>query len=555
VLGVFLAGWSLGGAGSSWASTASVPSFGHVFLIVGENKSLFQLNISNAPYIMNTLQSEGAWFTNYNDVAKGSLADYVALTSGQYAPCQTKGPCGKQNFPSIFSQLGDGGWVDWNESMPANCYPSTTGSTTLLNAYKVGHNPALYYTGLPCATYDEPTGGTGPDDMSTFNAALATGNVPAFNFINPNLCEDSYHSCNGAPIITEYDQFLQKEIPLIEASPAFGSNSVIFATYDEGYEPTADPNTMMVVVGPQVQPGTYSGYYDHYSTVATIEQGLGLPCLANACTANALPVFSGNPPPSVSITAPADATVASGTAAISGTSAAQGSAGISQVQVAVDNGAAQPATGTTDWSYNLDTTTLSNGIHTVIVTATDTNGLKATSQITLDVENPDACPTVPAGTTEHSGNVSVEATQTGWTGRYNSNSLVTDMQPLGGSYDGTWGVQVQGKAAGAQAGLSNASPMWVSSTTQGTAYNASTFVQASTIGENVSLTITEKTSSGTKVGSKTTTLTLNDTNWHQLAEAYTSQGAGDVLAYSVHAYLASTSQSFLADCLSLRSSP
>ena len=36
------------------------------------------------------------------------------------------------------------------------------------------------------------------------------------------------------------------------------------------------------------------------STLATIEQGLGLPCLANACTASALSVF-GNVPPSPSV--------------------------------------------------------------------------------------------------------------------------------------------------------------------------------------------------------------------------------------------------------------
>ena len=77
---------------------------------------------------MNTLKPESAWLTNYNDVTPGSLADYVALTSGQFAPCQTGGPCGAQNVPSIFSQLGDGAWKDWNESMPSNCYPTVAGS-------------------------------------------------------------------------------------------------------------------------------------------------------------------------------------------------------------------------------------------------------------------------------------------------------------------------------------------------------------------------------------------------------------------------------------------
>lgn len=275
----------------SAASAKTVPAFGHVFVIVGENKSLFQLNSSDAPYIMHTLKPKSGWMTDYNDVTKGSLADYVALTSGQYAPCQAKGPCGVFKVASIFSQLGNGAWKDWNESMPSNCYRDYAGSESTLNAYKPGHNPALYYVGLPCSTYDVPAGTTGPDDMSYFNNALAAGTVPKYNLISPNLCEDSYHACNGANIVTEYDNFLKKEIPLIEASPSFGSDGVIFVTYDEGFVPTRDPNTMLIVTGPQVQAGIYAGSYNHYSTLATIEQGLGLPCLANACAAGILPVF------------------------------------------------------------------------------------------------------------------------------------------------------------------------------------------------------------------------------------------------------------------------
>lgn len=540
---------------ASQVSAATVPSFGHVFVIVGENKSVYQLTSSNAPYIMNTLRPQSAWFTNYNDVVKNSLPNYVALTSGQYAPCQVKGPCGSFNVPSIFSQLGNGAWQDWNESMPSNCYPSDAGSLSTLNAYQAGHNPALYYAGLPCSTYDVPAGTTGPDDMSYFNNALAAGTVPEYNFITPNNCEDSHNSCNGVNIVTEYDNFLKKEIPLIEASPAFGSNGVIFVTYDEGFRSSSDPNTMMAVVGPQVKAGTYVDSYNHYSTLATIEQGLGLPCLANACTASILPL-SGNeaPSPSVSITQPANQSTVSGTVTVAGTAAAQGSASISQVQVSVDNGAQQTATGTTSWSTSIDTTKLSNGTHTITATATDSNNLTATASITINVSNtgPTACPAVPPGATEYSGNVSVESNQTGWTGKPNSNSTVTRVEPTGGSYDGLWALQIGIQSGSGEGGVNNASPIWVTSTTQGTMYTGSSFVRASVAGEKVSLTLTEETSGGTKVGSNTTSLTLQDTNWHQISDSYTAQGTGNTLRYSLHASLASTSQQFLADCLSLQ---
>ncbi|GEM_PF-2126715 len=534
---------------------ATVPSFGHVFVIVGENKALFQLNSQNAPYIIDTLEPESAWMTDYYAITPGSLADYIALTSGQYAPCQATGPCGSFAVPSIFSQLGSGLWTDWNESMPSNCYASKSGSESALNAYKPGHNPALYYQGIPCSTYDVPAGTTGPDDMSYFNAALQAGTVPEYNFITPNLCEDSYHSCNGANIVTEYSDFLQREIPLIEQSPAFGSNGVIFVTYDEGYVPTHNENTMLAVLGPQVQPGTYSGYYDHYSTLATIEAGLGLPCLANACSASTLPVFGGgSSSPSVSISQPTSGSTVSGTITVAGTAAAQGGASISQVAVSVDNGAPQPATGTTSWSASIDTTALTNGTHTITATATDSNGLTGSATITVDVSNAaaSACPAPPPGATELSGNVSLESSQTGWTGKYNSNSVVSRVEAAGGSYDGLWALQVGIKSGSGQGGASNADPVWVSATTQGTTYTGSSFVRASVAGEKVSLTLTEDTPAGTKVGQYTASITLGDTGWHQLTASYTAEATGDVLHYALHAYLASTSRRFQADCLSLQ---
>jgi phosphatidylinositol-3-phosphatase len=540
---------------ASKASAATVPSFGHVFVIVGENKSLSQLTARNAPYIINTLEPESAWFANYNDVATGSLADYTALTSGQYASCQTMGPCGLFNVPSIFSQLGNGAWQDWNESMPSNCYPKATGSDSALNSYKQGHNPALYYTGLPCSTYDVPAGTTGPDDMSLFNAALAAGTVPQYNFITPNLCEDSDQSCNGANIVTEYDNFLAREIPLIEASPVFGSNGVIFVTYDErDGSASASPNIMMAVTGPQVQAGTYTGYFDHYSTLATIEQGLGLPCLANACTASIFPIFGSTPqPPSVSITQPANGSTVAGTVTVAGTATAQGSATISQVQVSIDNGTPQTATGTTNWSASINTTSLANGTHTVTATATDSNNLTATTSITINVSNSGtSCPAPPAGATELSGNVSVETGQTGWTGKYNSQSVTTRVQPAGGSYDGLWALQVApASGASGAAGVNNTSPVWVTNTAAGQVYEGSVFVNPSAAGETVSLVVRETTSGGTSVGEHVTTITAAS-GWQQVTSTYTAKNSGDYIRYSVYASnFASSSQNFLADCLSL----
>ena len=85
---------------------------------MAENKSLDQMTDAPAsdPYLLQTIKPKSAWFTDYHSLATGSLSQYIAITSGQYAACQRKGPCGKFDVPSIFSQLGDGGWKAWMES-------------------------------------------------------------------------------------------------------------------------------------------------------------------------------------------------------------------------------------------------------------------------------------------------------------------------------------------------------------------------------------------------------------------------------------------------------
>jgi hypothetical protein len=163
-----------------------------------------------------------------------------------------------------------------------------------------------------------------------------------------------------------------------------------------------------------------------------------------------------------------------------------------------------------------------------------------------------ACPALPSGAIEYSQNVSVEGSQTGWTGSYNSNSVVTRVEPAGGSYDELWALQVGIASGSGQVGVSNASPIWVISTSGGALYTGSSFVRASVAGEKVTLTLTEKNSGEAMVGSHSGSLTLTDTSWHQVSSSCTAQGAGNALHYSLKVSLGSTSQNLLADCLSLR---
>ena len=97
--------------------------------------------------------------------------------------------------------------------------------------------------------------------------------------------------------IRQFDEFLQREVPKIEASPAFTSNSVILITWDESDAEGihGDPlygggQVQWIMESPLVQPGEYSGLSNHYSTLQMLEDGFGVPHIAGAVDASPIPV-------------------------------------------------------------------------------------------------------------------------------------------------------------------------------------------------------------------------------------------------------------------------
>jgi hypothetical protein len=90
-------------------------------------------------------------------------------------------------------------------------------------------------------------------------------------------------------------------------------------------------------------------------------------------------------PPSVNISSPGNGATVSGTITVSGT--ASDPVGLSSIQLQIDGGAFSPASGTSNWSFSLDTTSLSNAAHSLTARASDSSGLSASSSITVNVSN------------------------------------------------------------------------------------------------------------------------------------------------------------------------
>lgn len=102
-----------------------------------------------------------------------------------------------------------------------------------------------------------------------------------------------------------------------------------------------------------------------------------------------------NQAPNVTIAAPASGSTVSGSLTISGT--ASDDAGVAKVDVRVDAGAYILATGTTSWTATLNTSSVSDGAHTLTARATDAAGLTKTTSISVTVSNAPAPGTTAAG--------------------------------------------------------------------------------------------------------------------------------------------------------------
>jgi hypothetical protein len=300
-----------GSAGTSSASgTTPALASSHVYLIIGENTELTGVNKINAPYVMGTLKPQSAWLTNYFALTHFSEANYVGMMSGQFTHCQqfdySAADC-HQDVGNLFSQLDGLGvtWQSWMESMPTPCALVSSGAPKTQNHYGAKHNPAIFFDniegtggvwsttpGAECMASDLPTGGTGPNDMSVFNAAVQSGDTAQFNLVVPNECEDGHDNCQPAKTrMNQFDTFLSREVPIIQnADP----NALIIVTFDEGTSNkgpgtskqfSGGGNVVFLALGPLVQPGIYGSPSNHFGLLATLEDGYGAGRLAGAASA------------------------------------------------------------------------------------------------------------------------------------------------------------------------------------------------------------------------------------------------------------------------------
>jgi phosphatidylinositol-3-phosphatase len=240
----------------------------HVFVITLENEGYdetFGPN-SKAPYLAQTLPAKGALLTQYYGTGHVSLDNYIAMISGQAATVDTRNDC------QTFADYQLTGMTPDGQAIGAGCvYPktiktlpdqlkaagktwrgymgdmgndpkresATCGHPALNTAdgtqiaekpgatapqgdqYATRHNPFVYFHSI----IDSPDCNANVVNLSRLQNDLASAaTTPNFVFITPNLCDDGHDGpcVTGQPGgLVSANQFLEKWVPIIMASPAY----------------------------------------------------------------------------------------------------------------------------------------------------------------------------------------------------------------------------------------------------------------------------------------------------------------------------------------------
>jgi phosphatidylinositol-3-phosphatase len=257
-----------------------VPNFEHIAIIMFENKEFGSVIDNPLMPTYNKLAHEYTLLTQYYAIQHPSLPNYIALMGGDTfginsdcTNCFVKAP----SLPDLIEQSGRT-WKAYMEDMPEPCFLGDKGN------YVQKHNPFVYFDPIRlntarCEQSVVP--------LTALATDIATGSLPNFLFIKPNLCNDS-HNCK----LDIADAWLTSQLAtLIPALDATGKPYLVVMLFEEGQgthtccglpEPGGG-RVPVVLYSPQVKNGFEDPTpYTHYSLLKTISEAWGLQYLGHA---------------------------------------------------------------------------------------------------------------------------------------------------------------------------------------------------------------------------------------------------------------------------------
>lgn len=280
----------------------TMPQFGHVFIVVGENSSYSQtFNSANMPYLTSLANKYGLAAKYWSDTHP-SIGNYEGLTAGQIFTNDdnqkpTTMPLSSDNIAFEVQQAGKT-WKDYVENLPSAS--GCTGITPNGN-YIVRHDPLEYFTSINTESANFVC-------FSQFTTDLANKTLPNLSWLSPNGSDDGHDTSAAA-----FDSWLQTVITPLLASSYFqsGGDGLLIITFDED-DSTGNPNCITTTLGQgcggQVEtvvisarsklgyqstagdPANFNTTYDEANILRTIADALGVKTSGLNGAANRVPM-------------------------------------------------------------------------------------------------------------------------------------------------------------------------------------------------------------------------------------------------------------------------
>ncbi len=298
---------------------SDLKNYQHVFIIMMENTSFTSLIGNSNAHFINFAATTYGLATNYFGVTHPSQPNYIAATSGS-----TNGVLNDNDItidvPNIVDQLEAHGktWKAYMQSLSLCVTKLDHACGNQL--YERKHDPFVSYLDVQT----NPLRMANIVDFSQFGTDLANNTVPDYSWISPDQCNDMHGRAGPSAnpgsdpcdfshvqgLIATGDAFLSATVSAIMNSRAWTGNSVIFITWDEsdftnsgpfGFGDTSgccDANPggghvlTLVISHSDHSARTSNVAYNHFSMLATIEDGWKLGCLAFTCDAANVPPMS-----------------------------------------------------------------------------------------------------------------------------------------------------------------------------------------------------------------------------------------------------------------------
>ena len=261
-----------------------VPNFDHIVILIFENKE-FGTVIGNSDMpTFNKLANDYTLLTQFYAVTHPSLPNYIAMIAGDTLGIESNCTRCFVNATSLPDLIENSGrtWRTYQEDMPEPCFVGSTSD------YAQKHNPFIYFDPIRlnparCTQSIVP--------LSALQTDIASGTLPNFIFITPNLC-NSAHDCTLDIADKWIGSIFTQLVPALDRQ---SSNYLIVLTWDEGQgnhsccglPEEAGGRIAVVLVSPEVKNNFQDPTpYTHYSLLKTIAKAWNLPYLGHAAEDN-----------------------------------------------------------------------------------------------------------------------------------------------------------------------------------------------------------------------------------------------------------------------------